>query len=176
MAPLDPTNTPRFKILYTVGAHDHASEVRGGTISPATLGVELDDLYNFLADAGILFTLVVNEVQYAPSGSNIFNAVTTGIEGNSYGSGTPTTVQEPQYFDFVGRSAGGRRTRFSVFGANYLGGDFRVIAGENPGIDFCTALLNGSTGAWFAIDGLKAVWKSYANIGVNAYWQRKVRP
>jgi hypothetical protein len=146
------------------------------SISPATLGAELDVLYDALATAGIIYQITIDEVQFAANGSNVFNTVVSGIEGNTYGSGTPTTAQVPQYFDFVGRSTDGRRVRFSVFGANYLGGDYRVVAGENPGIDVVVTLLNASVNAWFTIGGLKAIWKSYANVGVNAYWQRAVRP
>jgi hypothetical protein len=175
MAPLPANNTERFKVFYTAGGHQHTQEIRTDGISPAALGTSLDAYYTALGT--IIYTTTIDQVQYASSGSNIFNAVTTGIEGNTYGSGTPAVAGEnAYYYDFVGRSSGGRRVRFGQFGAKGLGGDYRFVAGESAELDAALVYLDATPNTWLAIDGIPPVWKTYVNAGANAYWQRALRP
>lgn len=174
MAPLSPDNTERFNVYYTAGAHQHSMQIRTDSMSPATLGGYVDTLLTELTS--LMSATTIDYVTYAASGSTIANIVTTGIEANTYGSGTPSVLNRPLYINFVGRSTGGRRVRMAVMATTDLAADFRFVAGENAHIDAAIAQLNAVTGAWLAIDGIKAVWKSYANTGMNAYWQRKERP
>lgn len=173
MAPLPPNSTARFRVQYTTIAKQHTMEIRS-TSSPSAIGVIVDALLTALGAA--IFGLTIDVVEFAASGSNVFNPVTTGIEGNVYGSGSGTTVNVPSYFNFIGRTSGGRRVRLAVFGAAIAGGDYRFIAGELAVIDAARAVLVSAGGAIMGIDGLTPVWKSYVNAGFNAYWQRAVRP
>lgn len=174
MAPLPVNNTPCFEVFYTVVGHQHSALIRTGVISPATLGTLIDALWTSLSP--ILKATTIDVVTYRPAGSTVSNPVTTGVEGNTYGSGAGTPIYVPAYYDFVGRSSGGRRCRFTVFGASIDGADFRFQAGENVNIDVAQTVIAGAAQAWYAIDGIKPTWYSYVNAGVNAYWQRKVRP
>jgi len=175
MAPLNPNNTERYRVFYTVGGHQHTQEIRTDTISPSAVGAYITSYYTAITTK--LHALVIDQVQYAPSGSNIFNGVTTGVEGDTYGSGAPAVPGEnAYYFDFVGRSTGGRRMRFAQFGAIALGGDYRFIAGEDAALDAALVVIATPADAWLAIDGIKPVMKSYINAGVNSYWQRALRP
>jgi hypothetical protein len=173
MAPLPPNSTARFKVFYTSVGEQHTLQVRSAD-SPAAVGLNVDDLFTALSPK--LFATVIDEVQFAASGSNVFNSVTTGIEGNTYGTGAGSITNVPLYIDFVGRSADGRRVRASVFGANDTGTDFRYVAGESAAIDAAVAALQAPANHWLTIGGLEPVWKNYANGGFNAYWQRAVRP
>lgn len=175
MAPLAPNNTERFKIFYTVGGFQHTQEVRTDGVSPSALGAKVDEYYTELGNA--IYETVIDDVQFAAQGSNIFNSVAAGIAANSYGDGDPAGVGEtPYFYDFVGRSTGGRRVRFAQFGAKGLGGDYRFIAGESALLDAARLVIDGATNIWIAIDGIPAVWKTYINAGANSYWQRNVRP
>jgi hypothetical protein len=175
MAPLPPENTPRFKIFYTVGGRQHVQQVRTGVMSPSAFGTLMDEYYTELD--GSIYETTIDDVQFAADGSNIFNSVTTGIENNTYGTGTAGVEGEDAYFyDFIGRSSGGRRVRFTQFGAKALGSDYRFSTGDDPNLDDALAVIDGATSAFVAIDGVTAVWKSYINAGVNAYWQRNIRP
>jgi hypothetical protein len=174
MAPLPYNNTPIYEVFYTVNGHQHSYQVRTGVISPAAFGTVVDAFH--IALGTLMYPTVIDYVTFQPSGSNVSNIVTTGIEGNTYGAGTPTITNVPQYINFVGRSTGGRRVRLAVFGTTSTGTDYRFLAGEQAQVDNAIAVLNGATQAYFAIDNIKAVWKSYANAGLNAYWQREVRP
>lgn len=172
MAPLPPSNTPRFKFHYTSTGTDHTLQLRTA-VSPAVAGLVFDNL--FTAISGIIFATTLDFVEFAPTGSDIFNPVTTGQEGNTYGSGGALPYQVGQYYDFVGRSQGGRRNRITVFGAKDLGVNFRFQPGENATVDAGLAALVASAANILAIDGLSTVFKSYVNAGVNAHYQKTVR-
>lgn len=173
MAPLPPNNTAVYEVFYTTSSEQHSTQVRTDAVSPAAFGTFFDSIMDALSPN--LFSLVIDEVTFRPALSTISNPVTTGIEGNTYGSLVASTLEKPQYLSFVGRSSGGRRNRMTFFGLTDLGTNFRVSAGEFASVDAVTAILNGATGIGIAIDGLETIWKSYANAGVNSYWQRKLR-
>ena len=173
MAPLAPSNTARFRVFYTIMGDQHSLQVRS-TSSPAALGVILD---NYFSAFGVtIANLVIDTVDWAPAGSDIFNPITTGIEGNTYTGGTFTAEQRAWEYTFVGRTAGGRRVRFSQFGALFLGGDYRIVAGESAPIDAVVAVLQGAGGNILGIDGLVPTWKTYANSAVNDHWVKVLRP
>jgi len=130
----------------------------------------------FTALSPILYATTVDKVEYAPSGSSIFNPVTSGIEGNTYGSGAGSTAVAPYFYGFIGRSSGGRRVRFDIFGSTILGLDYRFQPGEDANIDGAVLVPQASALDFLAIDGIKPTWYSYVNGGVNAYYQRKNRP
>lgn len=174
MAPLSPDNTARYKVFYVTNAKAHTQEIRTNVVSPSALGTLVDAYYTALNTK--IYGTTITEVQFASTGSNVFNPVTTGIEGNVYSSGSGIPGEVPYYFDFIGRSTGGRRMRFAQFGAKALGSDYRYIAGEDSDLDNALAVIVGAGSAWVAIDGIKPTMKTYINAGVNAYWQRKVRP
>jgi hypothetical protein len=122
-----------------------------------------------------IYSTTIDSVEFAAAGSNIFNAITTGIEGNAYGTGAVGDTATPYYVNFIGRSAGGRRSRMAIFGIKSVGTNYRYTPGEDTSIDAALAVLVvGGPNVW-AIDGLPVIWKSYVNAGVNAHWQKVVR-
>lgn len=173
MAPLPPESTARFKVFYTVGTHQHTMEFRSGA-SPSAVGTIIDDFLTALNDE--IYILTIDEVQFAANGSVIFNAITTGVEGSSYGTGAEPNEATPFYLSFIGRSPGGRRVRIYVFGSKSLYTDYRVTALENVDVDAAIAVLVAAGGSLLAIDGGTPIWKTYANMGVNAHWQKAIRP
>lgn len=170
---LPPDNTARFKVFYTNVGHQHTAQVRG-TSSPATFGAQFDILLSALSP--ILYATTLDRVEFAPSGSNIFNPVTTGFEGNTYGAGAGSVAVAPYFVDFIGRSSGGRRVRMAIFGMTILGLDYKFQPGEDVNVDAAILVPQASAADWLAVDGIKPTWYSYANAGVNAYYQRKNRP
>lgn len=173
MAPLSPSNTPRFRVFYTNVAQQHVQEYRSH-VSPSALGTLVDGFWTALA--GGISATTIDEVQWAPTGSNIFNPVTTGIEGNAYGSGSGVAGGDAWYYSFIGRSSGGRRLRLYFFGGVSTANDYRFVAGEDALIDAVIAALQAAGSDLRCIDDLAPVWKSYANAGVSAYWQKRDRP
>lgn len=175
MAPLPASNTARFKVSYTNQLNQHAAVVRSTPVSPATFGTQFDALMTALV--GIIPTTVIDVVEFAASGSDIFNPVVTGIEGNSYGAGPTSERFAAHFLSFIGRTSGGRRVRLFIFGIDALvANDYRYVSGEIPQVDAAIAVIAGATGSFLGIDGLIPSWKSYANTGVNTHWQKELRP
>ena len=173
MAPLSPDNTPRFRVHYTVSGHQHDFQLRSHD-SPSFIG---GFLTNFLgALTGLTFASVLDFVDFATAGSSVYNPVTTGVEGMTWGVGPGSTIQVPEFVNFIGRTSGGRRVRVAVFGMGVDSVDYRWQAGENAGIDNAIAELVTMGSHLRGIDDLTPIWKSYANAGFNAYWQKAVRP
>jgi|SRR5215217_645273 len=174
MAPLPEDSTARYRFDYTVNGEPHDFQIRASA-SPAAVGILAGDLLTTMAPE--LYALNVVSVSHAASGSGIFLPVTTGIEGNTYGTGTGAYEQKAWYVDFIGRSTAGRRWRLALFGIRTLAGDFRYLPGENATITSAIAVLNAAgVGELLAIDGADVVVYPYANAGVNAHWQRALRP
>jgi hypothetical protein len=136
--------------------------------------VAADEWLDALGTSIYTITILAARVQLA--GTNV-TFTTPWIESPTYGSGTCPPEQSAQFYDFVGRTTGGRRVRVSIFGAATLsfGNNYRATAGENTAIDAAVAFLAGVEGTFLAIDGLQPTWLAYANSGVNAYWRNKIR-
>lgn len=175
MAPLPHNNTALYYVDYSTGTVGHTFEVRSdGAFSPASFGTWCDA---FLTQVSALTCqITVNVVRFQADGANVSNPVTTGIEGNTYGSGAGALDQFASSLNFVGRSSGGRRVKLSVFGYDNAFGDFRLTAAESINVSDAVDILNGTAGIALAIDQVAPTWYPYANISVNAYWQKELRP
>jgi hypothetical protein len=172
MAPLPPNNTARYRVRYFTCGLQHSFQIRSNS-SPLAIGAFVTSLYQALGTA--VFGTIINTFEFAAQGSNIFNAVLTGAEGVSFGSGTSTDQARAYEYNFIGRSTGGKRVRMMIFGAPVLGTDYRYIASENSFLDAARGVLNSNSNLLQCIDGLPPVWKSYVNAGSNAYWQKELR-
>jgi len=173
MPPLPVNNTPRYKVFYTVNGQQHVQEWRSN-LSPAAMSVDLDVFWSAISPE--LYETVIDDVQFSAEGSDIFNSVTMPFVGETYGSGTGVTGTIPYFVSFVGRGTDGRRLRVYFYGANALGGDYRFVAGENAAVDATVAALVEAGSDLQTIGGSTPIWKSYANAGASAYWQRQLRP
>lgn len=174
MAPLPPNNTPRFRAFYTTVGHQHSLQIRS-PYSPAALGGFLTNYFN--AFGVTCATAVLDYVDFAPAGSDIFNPVTTGVEGTTFTGGTVLGNEVAAWeYNFIGRTSGGRRVRYSRFGALFLGVDYRIVAGESTPITNVINELNAAGANLLGIDGLRPIWKTYADCGVNDHWVKVLRP
>jgi hypothetical protein len=173
MAPVAPSNTARFRFNYTCVATQHSVQVRTGA-SPAAISGFMNAY--FTAFAGSIFGITLDNVEFAAVGSDIFNLITSGLEGNTYGVGAGSVEDIPRAYTFIGRSPGGKRVRMVQFGAKNVSSNYRVTSGEQVDIDAVLALLQGLPTHLLAIDGLVPVWKSYANVKEYDHWVEAVRP
>ena len=172
MAALPPNSTARFKIFYHNAIANHVMQVRWGG-SPSALSAAMGGILVGLGS--LVASSTIDIVEFAASGSNVFNTVVSGLEALSFGTGTGTIIIDAQYINFIGRSTGGRRVRLAVFGAVNEGGNFRFTSGEESEIDGAIAVLNDPGQPFQCIDGLHPIWKVYANSGQNAHWQKAHR-
>jgi hypothetical protein len=173
MAPLPPDGTPRFKFNYTTVHKSHTLDVRSHA-SPAAIGAILNDFWTALA--GAIRATVLDSVEFAPTGSSIFNPVVTGFEGAAYGTGAGDDSETAWTYGWVGRTSGGRRARIFVFGAGNQGHDYRFGRGESTALDAATDVLVAAGTSLRGIDDIVPVWHNYINANTNRHWVKKLRP
>jgi hypothetical protein len=174
MAPLPPNNTPTYFLDYTTSLQEHTMEVRAAaSVSPATFSSIMDSFLTQLASELSQITIVGG--RFRAAGTTFSSPVVLTITGNSYGVGGQTQDSLPIALNFVGRSPGGRRVRLMVFGYKGTFSAYRVNTSESTAVTNAVSTLNNTVNCFQAIDGLDPVWYPYANVLVNAYWQRKTR-
>jgi hypothetical protein len=174
MAALPPNSTARYFVDYSNSGHDHTALVRTAPpVSPAAFGTSFDALMTQISD--LVYECTINGVRFAADGSDISLPVVTGIEGNTYGSGSAVPQGVPNYLRFQGRSAGGRRCSFDLFSINLSDANFRITAAENGDVGAAVDILNAATNLYVGIDGLNVTWYPYVNTKASSYWTRAIR-
>lgn len=174
MTALPHNNTAIFYVDYSTILTGHTAEVRAnGGLSPSAFGTFFDAVMGHLSSS--LFPVTINLVRWSAASSSVSNPVTTGIEGNVYGSGAGDANSVPAFLNFIGRSSGGRRVRMAIYGYKNAFSTFRLTPAESSGVGDTITELNALSNGALAIDGLKPTWYSYANVGFSAYWLRAVR-
>lgn len=175
MAPTIPANnTRRYYLDYIAGNVQHTMCVRTGNDVPE--GEASTNIGGFLTQlAPILRLITIVGFRRAEAGSNVTNPVTWSGAA-TYGSGNQPVEDVPKYLSFIGRDSFGQRVRVFVFGIN-LGPDanWRISATENTAVSNAITFLRGRTTTFLSVRYMVPVWKSYANIGYHAYWQRQRR-
>ena len=134
MAPLNPNNTPRLFVNYTVGGEDHTQMVRYLPSGSQSAAVDtLVEMWAFL-DAS-LYLCTITSLQYSIAGSNVrIPLVWPGDP--SYGSGAPSAGQEMKFFSVVGKDNSGRRVRLEQFGIiQAVPSTWRLLIGVNSDMD-----------------------------------------
>lgn len=180
MAPLPVNSTGRLILPYTANGHRHHAQFRYAAES-APSSDYLEGLDAFLTSlAGLMPSdWVFDDYLFIPMGTNV--SIPLGVAPSPVSGGvTPDTGKAPAYMDFVGRSPDGRRARVSFLGAGNSPdeegaalSDYRWRATENSSVAAAIGFLI-DVGV-VTISGEVPYWKSYVNLGYNAYWQKAVR-
>lgn len=175
MAPLPPSNTKRYFLDYQVTGIPHTLQMR--CASSVNAADARNGFNNFLAAiTSAIYEITVVGMRVAEQGSNVTNPVAISPAIPLYGSGAQPQGDRPNFIGWVGRSSGGRRARVFLFGySGFDPPDYRLQPGESGSADAVVAILNATPLLWWAVDGLKPVYKTYTNYGYNAFWQRKNR-
>jgi len=175
MAPLPANSTASLYVDYTVCTVGHTMQIRFGTGSSATEAISVADAFLTALDDTIR-VLTIDGCRVRDIGTSVTYPVTwTGAA--SYGAGAGARYEGAYFYDFVGRSLGGRRGRVSVFGAvsKSTSDDYRYAVGEYGALDAALATLEAFPEAPVAIDGDTINFQQYINLGMNAYWRNKLR-
>lgn len=175
MAPLPPNSTARYVVHYTSGSREHTQLWRSGTpASPSAMGDFLNQVWTDVSP--IIFAATILDLVFYADGADVGNSVaTTDFVGNTYGTGDPSNNTAALFLDFIGRSSGGKRVRVSFYSPTGTDPSWRFNAGESTAVDNVVMDLQSNSVDLVAIDGLVPIWKAYANVGYNAYWQRARR-
>jgi hypothetical protein len=175
MAPLPTNTTGRLFVDYSTQGHDHTLLCRFNDASG--FGDAMTAVASFLLAHDTAISLVtVLGARVADINSDItYDVAWSGDE--TYGDGTGDEYKSAWFYDYVGRSASGRRVRAAVFGSvvNELGDNFRGTDAEAGWIGDVLTILADDPNVFCAIDGTPTIWKQYANLGTNAYWRNKIR-
>lgn len=167
-------NTRRYFLDYIVGNVQHTLCVRTGNDVPESEAST--NIGGFLTQlAPILRQITIAGFRRAEAGSNVTNSVTWS-GATTYGTGNQPVEDVPKYISFIGRDAFGERVRVFVFGVNLApDANWRISATENTAVANAITYLRGRTTTFLSIRYMVPVWKSYANFGYHAYWQRQRR-
>jgi len=175
MAPLDPTSTARWKYTYQNAVSEHSITFRA--VSGSTVA-ELDEIMQTLISWFGLHSVAstITGLDQALIGSDIFNPVAgSTLIGDSFGDTTANPSNNAVAATFIGRTTGGRRSRFSLFGWKEAVSDYRLTTAEDAGLTGVIAFLNDPDTPLLAIDGLAPVFKSYVDIKANDHWVDEAR-
>lgn len=175
--PLPTTNTARLLIQYTSCGDPHVLQLRFAT--PTSLAEALSKSEAVLDAMQPLMAPIdgVTGALWYAQGSNVsVPAPVATFSGTNAGT-ISDDVDKARFIALAGRSPGGVPVRVTLFtpfiGEGY---GFRVgaVAIGAPWTDLWTAILDADNSI-VAKDGTLPYWKSYFNIGINAYFQRKNR-
>lgn len=174
MAPLDPTNTPRYFIDYISG-EEHTMMFRcAAPMSPAAFGTFIDDIFSDLN--ALMNQISIIGVRFAAAGSNVTNPVTTGLGSTTYGvGGVAVGADRSKFLGFQGRSSDGRRVSAQLYSLADIESSYRYTPVEAAQVDTVIGKMNAEPNFGLTISGQKAVWKSYFNTTDSAYWQKRLR-
>lgn len=174
MAALPVNSTDRWKYTYTVGGETHDFQVRTDGVTASAVDTAVAAFLTALSPN--LNALVITKVEFSLALSTIFGPIASTILGSTYGSGAGGGSAAANEVNFIGRSIAGRRVRLMVFGNKVDAVDYRFAPGENAAFDAAVVALNAPGAIFVAIDGIKPIWYPYVNAGVNAHWQKALRP
>ncbi len=175
LTPLPEDNTERWWIIYTNNGTTHRMMARTLVgLTAASMSTNFQSI--FAALTGTLNATTIVGMEKASKGSGVRNPQTYSGT-TTFGSGTELdTDGRARALSFVGRSAGGRKSRLFLFGVKAIPeGDYRVDTTESAGVASAVIALNLPAGSFLSIDELKPIWKAYANIGYSDHWIKEYR-
>jgi len=172
---LNPNNTRRYFVDYTVNDVQHTLMVRtGSTVSAAALSGDVDSVLT--AFASDLYEWTIRGLRVANAGSDVTNPATWS-GSSSYGSGTTNdTIGRALAASYTGRDSVGHKVRSFFYGTKNLSeGDYRITRPESSVVaDVLDALL-ALTDTFLTIGGNKPTWNQYANQVIPYHWVRTLR-
>ena len=180
-----PNYTPRVRVKYKSHEKTHTLTVRpasndtGGFNTAVSL---VDNILTLMKPAMDKKATILG-ADYAVEDSDVFLPLNYNFP--QFAAQTPSAADPDRfnaavYVSFQGISALGTRTQFFVYGINNIHSghtmdNFRLEYGEWEEVSDVIDLLLSSSGALRAIDKQGIIWRTYANYGVNAYYQRMAR-
>jgi len=186
MADFAPNYTARYKLIYSVAGLQHSCGLRFSASASQSVVVStaeslLNSIFAELAGSIISsFTLI--DAEYSAANSTFFVPVGLGtltVTGGVIAGTAP--IDEIVTTTWAGRSLGGHKARFVLFGV-YWGvtdpdfSDFAITSAEAASVGNVAGLL-ADVPALVANDNLRAAfWRPRATIKVNDAWVENRRP
>jgi len=178
MAPVPPLTTNRYKVTYTGPFGTHTMLFHGiSTSTQSELRGDVTEVVNDLSGMTWNGTSFF-KAEYALAGSPLFfndpdwTAVTRTSATN------PTATDAPSHFvEFGGRTLiGGVRVKLYLFESTLRdNADMRYSVADDADVAAIVDTLNDESTSIAAINGNRATWYNYANVGQNDYLTHKAR-
>lgn len=175
MAPLPTESTARYWIDYTTSYGSHSMQFRVGT-GATDEGFQLfaQGLLDLLTPV-LTVGWAVTGVRRASDNSTISLPATVSLSADV--STTPLLETDaPRFVSWVGRGPAGRRVRLYLYGSTIgIDKNYRKTFNELPLIQAVVNHFNDNPTYVRTIAEDVPIWNRYANLGYNAYFQRKRR-
>lgn len=176
MAPTPDVYTDRYWLRYQGAGGTHEMLFRFLPATPdADAKAKILEVVTTLK-VFVPVTTSFNGMRFAAAGSvNSFPTTWASVAGTN-GAGVPANGA-PAFFTWVGRDSGGTRIRLTLLGTvDQPDANYRRTPAESPSVAAVIASLRDVTPtAIVTVAGLIPIWADYANVGYNAYFQRKLR-
>jgi len=178
LSPINPNNTARLYLDYVAATKRHTLVIRYTTGIIAAAAADIWRQVLLANEAAFGSNVEFDGARVSELGSNVTNPLPWDIV-EFVGTAVPT-VDAPRFVSLVGRDPQGYRVRYYFYGVNFdtlEPADYRLTGEELPVWDaFQTDFLDAMTEtSAVTIAGNLPVMKNYANVGYNAYYQRKAR-
>lgn len=175
LPPVPPENTQRLYVQQK-GAHgEHILQMRFG------LGVGVDAMVaRARAICQAMAPLVVPATSFygalhSASGTNLRFPVAWGAAIAGTSGETFSQFEWPQFVSFTGRSLQGYRCRITCPGYAGVMPETYRLQSTNTIVAAVLAQLRATAPELVAVNGGPVLWNNYANLGVNAHFQREAR-
>lgn len=171
MAAHDPKANRRYFFTYQANIDQHTMMMRcSDTVGGPAAQSAFTAIFNALAPQLWLTTPVKLEIAFA--GSDVRLPVAGTSFPTSWGAGVPSLRDSVYGIAFPGRGSLGAKSRVYVIPTKLQGdNNYRYNNGESAPIDAVIAYLNSSAPElWWAADGTKAAWYSYATSKQNDHF------
>lgn len=175
MAPLPVNTTNRLWVRKVGISGTHEIMFRGQAGSDQVdLAAAAEEFLN--ATKGLVYESDVwASARYSAAGSDLSFPIgwapIAGANGSAYDG-----RNQPFFVDWVGRGNDGRRVRWSIQGAvPFNDSNYRAVQGENAAVDAGIVALIAGVTILATISGSPMFPYPYADVGWNAYQQRKRR-
>lgn len=176
--------TNRIRLQYQTQGRQHKMLWRINSVSEGALVSGANELANFLNALAPFRYTDWTELgwEWSAQGADFFVPFVPGsvIDPGTQNFDPPTDANV--FAGFQGITSLGNRASIFVYGVKLtpatgvanISQDYRVLSSESATIlaaisELNTAVLN------VGIDNTNVIWKNYANVGYNSYWQRKSR-
>lgn len=176
LTPLAPENTERWRLVYSVGGHEHNMLMRVDTTSPSQSTVEAGFTQLLTDLSSDMWTVTFVRLEHAAIGSTIFNPVSTSLTGTLTGAGSPGEEQAVRQISFTGRNVNGRKARVFLYGYKEdISDNMRITPAETAEVGTAINRINGYLHLFVAIDNVKPTYNQYVNVNYNKHWTKVVR-
>jgi len=184
MADFAANYTARIRLQYSSLGRTHKMLWRVNSVSEGALVAGANELANFLNALSPVRFVDWTELawEWSNAGDNFFVPFAPGSVIDAGDVSLTGNYDANVFLGFQGITSLGNRASIFVYGVAFVPqtqvanvqNDYRILSSENANIAAGVDELNAAV-VNCGIDAANVFWKEYANIGYNAYWQRKSR-